>query len=229
MGKMMESSEFAEAVKIANELVAQSAVAVSARKMGHRALTVYPKPSASFAPGPSQEKIAAALAPNASLLMEEPLPAKSAPTPDAALARPSRLEAPASKRPRQAAPEGIYRGDKLANALYAMCQRGGFSGALIVDDNGLPLAAHQSPVSEEAIGAFAIVLGTALAKAGKLLGQHNAENISIDINYTEKIVLRRFMMGQAPGYLLVICAQEVDERGEVELSIEQIAQILKRA
>jgi hypothetical protein len=83
-------------------------------------------------------------------------------------------------------------------------------------------------VPEEAIGAFAIVLGTALAKAGKLLGQHNAENISIDINYTEKIVLRRFAMGQSPGYLLVICPQEVDERGEVELSIEQIAQILKR-
>jgi predicted regulator of Ras-like GTPase activity (Roadblock/LC7/MglB family) len=227
MGKMTESSEFAAAVKIANELVAQAAVAMSARKVGHRALTVHPKPSASFAPGPSQERIAAALAPNARLLKEEPVPGPAAATDEAAIARPSRLAAPASKRP-QAAMEGIYRGDKLSNALYAMCQRGGFSGALIVDDNGLPLAVHQSPVPEEAIGAFAIVLGTALAKAGKLLGQHNAENISIDINYTEKIVLRRFAMGQSPGYLLVICPQEVDERGEVELSIEQIAQILKR-
>jgi predicted regulator of Ras-like GTPase activity (Roadblock/LC7/MglB family) len=228
MGKITEFSEFAEAVKIANELVAQSAVAISARKMGHRALTVHAKPSASFAPGPSQEKIAAALAPNASLLKEDPLPGPATPIHDAVLARPSRLATPAPKGS-QAAKDGIYRGDKLANALYAMCQRGGFSGALIVDDNGLPLAVHQSPVPEEAIGAFAIVLGTALAKAGKLLGQHNAENISIDINYTEKIVLRRFMLGQSPGYLLVICPQEVDERGEVELSIEQIAQILKRA
>ena len=229
MEKLTDSFEFAEALRIVNELVAQSAVASSASRMGHRALSVHAKPDASFAPGPSTERVSAALAPGASLLLQE----EPAPAPRAALAdeerltRPSRLTAPASVA---AAPEeGIYRGDKLANALYAMCTRGGFSGALIVDDNGLPLAVHKSPVPEEAIGAFAMVLGAALAKAGRLLGQYNADNISIDINYTDKIVLRRFLIGETPGYLLVICPQEVDERGEVELSIDQIVQIMKRA
>ncbi|MEW5734805.1 MAG: hypothetical protein AB1921_08115 [Thermodesulfobacteriota bacterium] len=232
MEKLTDSSEFAEAIRIVNELVAQSAVVASSRKMGHRAITVHAKPEAGYAPGPSQERITAALAPGASLLKgEEPATAFQPgllAEDEARLSRPSRLTAPrAAAEPVPG--EGIYRGDKLANALYAMCKRGGFNGALIVDDNGLPLAVHNSPVPEEAIGAFAMVLGAALSKSGKLLGQHNADNISIDINYTDKIVLRRFMIGETPGYLLVICGQEVDERGEVELSIDQIVQILKRA
>lgn len=232
MEKLTDSSEFAEAIRIVNELVAQSAVAAASSKMGHRALTVHAKPSAGFAPGPSQEKVAAALAPGAQLLKEDesfaPAAAPVSPMDEARLTRPSRLTTPAAPAAGGAG-EGMYRGDKLANALYAMCTRGGFSGALIVDDNGLPLAVHNSPVPEEAIGAFAMVLGASLTKAGRLLGQHEADNVSIDINYTDKIVLRRFMIGETPGYLLVICPQEVDERGEVELSIDQIVQILKSA
>ncbi len=121
---------------------------------------------------------------------------------------------------------GEYRGDRLENTLYTMCQRGGFQGAVLADDNGLPLAVYNSPVEDEAIAAFTTVLGDALEIAGKLLKQHDANNISMDINYTEKAVLRRFMISESPYFIMTICPQEVDERAEVELSIDQVTSIL---
>ncbi|SHI82123.1 hypothetical protein SAMN02745216_00597 [Desulfatibacillum alkenivorans DSM 16219] len=147
-----------------------------------------------------------------------------APAPRQAPPRPSAPAAPTQLPPPP--PEGETRGARLENVLYAMCKRGGFKGAVIADDDGLPLAVFNSPVQEEAISAFTIVLGDALSKAAKLLDQHDANNISMDINYTDKVVLRRFFINEIPSYLMVICSQEVDERGEIELSIDQVAGIL---
>ena len=154
-------------------------------------------------------------------LGRQPLPA---PAPKSAPPRPASPPGAPDLLP---PPEGETRGARLENLLYAMCKRGGFKGAIIADDDGLPLAIYNSPVQEAAISAFTIVLGDALAKAAKLLDQHDANNISMDINYTDKVVLRRFFIDEIPSYLMVICSQEVDERGEIELSIDQIAGILQ--
>lgn len=121
-----------------------------------------------------------------------------------------------------------YRGDRLENTLYIMCKRGGFVGAVLADNSGLPLAVYNSPVTDEAIAAFTTVLGDALEKAGRLLKQTEANTISMDINYTEKAVLRRFLINDSPYFLMTICPQEVDERAEVELSIDQVTSILKK-
>lgn len=123
--------------------------------------------------------------------------------------------------------EGEFRGDRLENVLMAMCRRGGFSGAVVSDDTGLPLAVHNSPVDNERIAAFTSVLGDALAKAERFLEQHGAEYISMDINYEDKVVVRRFFYGEMEMYLMVLCAQTLDERAEVQMSIEQIVSILK--
>lgn len=118
------------------------------------------------------------------------------------------------------------RGDRIEKALEVLCKRGGFSGAVIADINGLPLAVYNSPVGVNALAAFTSVLGSALEKAGHLLEQHGADNISMDINYADKIVLRRFSIKGLQYYLMVICPQNIDERSEIELSLEQIVAIL---
>jgi hypothetical protein len=88
------------------------------------------------------------------------------------------------------------------------------------------MADFNSPVGADTLAAFTSVLGNALVRAGTLLGEVGAELISMDINYTEKIVLRRFPIEGQQYFFLVICPQELDERTEVELSIEQITKVL---
>ncbi len=122
--------------------------------------------------------------------------------------------------------EGEFRGDRLENALIAMCRRGGFKGAVVADDSGLPLAVHNSPVETEEIAAFTAILGDALGKAGRFLHEHGADYISMDINYEEKVVVRSFDVLSLKMYLMVLCPQTMDERAEVELSLQQIASIL---
>lgn len=118
------------------------------------------------------------------------------------------------------------RGERLDNALEALCRRGGFSGAVIADTLGLPVGVFNSPVSQDAIAAFTSVLGNAIDKAGHILNLHNADNISMDVNYTDKMVLRRFNVGDRLYFMMVICAQSIDERSEVELSLDQIIMML---
>ena len=126
-------------------------------------------------------------------------------------------------------PTGLeYRGDQLEQVIKNMCRRSHFSGAVVADDTGLPFAVVNPPVSMEAVSAFTAVLGGALERAGSLLGHHGAEYLSIDINYEEKIILRRFLINEAPYFLLAICPQEVDERSEIEISIDQIVSILNK-
>ena len=121
----------------------------------------------------------------------------------------------------------VYRGDLLEDALVSMCSRGEFSGSVLADNNGLPLAIHNSPVDEDILAAFTSVLGKALAETGRLLNQPNANNISMDINYVDKLVLRKFHVEDKPYFLMIISPQQVDERAELELSVNLISNILK--
>lgn len=125
-----------------------------------------------------------------------------------------------------AADKSRFRGGRLEVALEVMCRRGRFIGAVIADVDGLPFAVFNSPVGANAIAAFTSVLGDALRKAAHLLDEHNADNISMDVNYTDKVVLRRFVVEGQQYYLMVICPQNVDERTEIELSLEQFITLM---
>jgi hypothetical protein len=118
--------------------------------------------------------------------------------------------------------------DPLEHALLRMCKRGGFHGAVLADFGGLPLAIHNSPVEGDLLAAFTTVMGESLVKAATLLNHTNANNISMDINYVDKIVLREFAVGEAQYFLMIICPQTVDERAEVEVSIAHISEIISR-
>lgn len=121
----------------------------------------------------------------------------------------------------------VYRGDLLEDALVSMCNRGEFSGSVLADNNGLPLAIYNSPVDEDVLAAFTSVLGKSLTETGRLLNQPNANNISMDINYIDKVVLRKFHVKDKPYFLMIISPQQVDERAELELSINLVSNILK--
>jgi hypothetical protein len=121
-----------------------------------------------------------------------------------------------------------FRGDQLENILYGMCKRGGFSSAMVADRQGLTLGVYNSPVEMEILAAFTTVLGEAISKAGRFLDQHEANNISLDINYADKTVVRQFNLAEDPYYILIICPQNVDERNEVELSLKQIVTLLQK-
>lgn len=120
----------------------------------------------------------------------------------------------------------VYRGDRLEDTLVSMCKRGQFHGSVLADDSGLPLAIYNSPVQGEILAAFTSVLGKSLSESSRLLDQPNANNISMDINFLDKIVLRKFVVNEKPYFIMIISPQQVDERSELELSINLISTIL---
>lgn len=121
-----------------------------------------------------------------------------------------------------------FRGDQLENILYGMCKRGGFISAVVADQQGLPLGVYNSPVDIDILAAFTTVLGETISKAGRFLDQHEANNISLDINYADKAVVRQFFLAEHPYFIMIICPQNVDERSEVELSLDQIVSLLQK-
>ncbi len=122
--------------------------------------------------------------------------------------------------------ESVFTSDRLSALLEAMCRRGGFNGGVIADGSGLLLADYNCPVEAEAVAACGSVLGGAMEQAGALLGQNEASTLSFDINYVDKVALHRFNLERDSFFLMVICPQSVDERSEIEVSIEQIRAIL---
>lgn len=121
-----------------------------------------------------------------------------------------------------------FRGERIQRALRQLCVRAGFQAATLCDPHGLPLAVHNAALPEETLAALATVLGDALRRAGDIAGWHEASSLSVDVDYQDKAVLRRFVVDDLPYYLLVHCAQETDERSELELSVEEIASIIAK-
>lgn len=121
-----------------------------------------------------------------------------------------------------------FSGDQLAELLSAMCQRAGFQGAAVVDEQGLTYGMYNSPVEGKDLSALTTLLADAMGKAGRLLDQYDANTISMAINSRDKGVLQKFAVGDNSFFVLVFCEQELDERSEVELSIEQLTATLKK-
>lgn len=122
---------------------------------------------------------------------------------------------------------GSNRGERLERTLALLCSRARFTGAAVADGQGLALAAYNCPYDMEALSAFAAIMGEAIVRAGDTIGHAEADALSLDVNFTDKLVVRRFPVGDQTCLLLVLCPQELDERSEMELSIEQISTIIR--
>ena len=172
----------------------------------------------------------AAAASPATLAAPVPPPAAPVAPASAAVALPLPPYSPSADGAALAEPPDLaYRSDRLEWVLSSMCRRAGFIGGVVADDDGLALAAYNSPVSADRVAAFTTVLGAALARAGQLLGELEANNLSLDINFTDKAVLRRFAAAGRVYSLIVLCAQGTDVRSEIEVSIDQLARELATA
>jgi hypothetical protein len=144
----------------------------------------------------------------------EALPARREQERPAALEQWVALPAPAGAQGTAptVAPEKWSRGDRLENILALLCERERFTGALVTDSSGLPLAASSNVAASENLAAFSTVLGDALVKASSYLGQDDASDVSLDINARQRIVLRRFDLEGRSCYLLVVCDASCEPR-----------------
>jgi len=165
------------------------------------------------------------------LLLGAPVPlppsaALAAPAEPAPHVEPAEPIAPA---PTPAAPAlAVPRSDALDQVLTQACARGQFKGAVLADAQGFALAVHEGPLATDVLAAFTSVLGEALERAAVLLRQREATYISMDIDYLDKLVLKRFAVGPHTLFLMLIASQGGDERTDLELAIGQIRSLIGR-
>lgn len=91
----------------------------------------------------------------------------------------------------------------LEDILADLCRRGGFSGAMIADDMGLPVAVSHLRQNQDALAALATVMGESLKQADAILDLKEAETLSLWMSKDEKIILRSFTAQESKLYLLV--------------------------
>ncbi len=134
----------------------------------------------------------------------------------------------AVRRTHAAIEAASYRSDKLSVLLADMAARAGFDQVVLSDGAGLPLAAYAAPSEGAVLSALASILGEALERVGEYLEKEKGESISVDVGYADKLVLRRFDFAAGTFYITVLCGQDVDERSELELSVDEIRSILEQ-
>jgi hypothetical protein len=122
---------------------------------------------------------------------------------------------------------GRFREVKLDRAIAALCDRAGFSSAAVVDERGLPIAVRSTAFPADNLAAFTAILGDALVRAAGVLGKGAPTSLSVDVDYTSKAFVRRFVVRDLPYLLVVFCPQDVDAQPEIELAIEPLAAILR--
>ncbi len=121
------------------------------------------------------------------------------------------------------------RQEKLDATLQTACERGGFSGAALADASGMLFSAVSAPLDAGALSALAAVLADALERVARLGLPHAPETISLDVGFSEKLVMRTFAAGSTPLCLLVFCSSEVDAGSELELTVGAVSAILHEA
>ncbi|PID76068.1 MAG: hypothetical protein CSB23_00200 [Deltaproteobacteria bacterium] len=118
--------------------------------------------------------------------------------------------------------------ERLEKLLANLCQQSSFQSAVVADSKGLPIGGINTPVAMEVLAAFSSVLGDVLDRVPNFFEQYEPGNISLDINYVDKVVVKKFLLEEEFFYLLILCSQDIDERAYIELFSEQITKVLKR-
>ncbi|OGR02337.1 MAG: hypothetical protein A2511_17390 [Deltaproteobacteria bacterium RIFOXYD12_FULL_50_9] len=98
----------------------------------------------------------------------------------------------------------------LEEILADLCRKGGFSGALIADEMGLPLATGNLLQDADALSAFATILGESLKQADTILDCKGAVTVSLEVNQVEKIILRKFQTHDSLYYLMVFAPRQAE-------------------
>ncbi len=115
-----------------------------------------------------------------------------------------------------------FEDDFYTGLLKELCEKSDYYGAVLADEMGFPLADYNCPIGTDALAAFTSVLGDSLEKAESILEQEDANNITLEINESDKVALRRFNALNSTYFLLVICPQAAVFPGLVEPTISEI-------
>lgn len=109
-----------------------------------------------------------------------------------------------------------------SNLLKDLCEKSDYQSAIIADEMGYPIAEYRCPIDPETLAAFTSVLGDCINKAERLMKFEDANNISLEINESDKIALRRFTALNKTYYILVICSQAAIFPGLTEQAVADI-------
>jgi hypothetical protein len=212
---LSDSSEIQEAVRLFREMAVPDAPSAAGAVTVAPLSLAWPTPSVSPLPGSVVSNL-----PGSRLAAPASAPASPPPA----------VHAPPGKVAPPALPDSpdLPRAERLERLLTNLCRRADLAVAVAADETGLPLAIHGSTVPAESLAAFTSVLGEALRKAARFLGRSGADYISMDVDYENKIALKSFRLDGRLFSLLVVCSQTVDERSELELSIQQLVTVLSR-
>ena len=120
------------------------------------------------------------------------------------------------------------RQERLNDVLNAACRRGGFRTLALCDAAGLPLAMVDSPIDEAHLAGLTAVLGEALERVSRLWEGPQPETLSMDIDYSDKLVFRSFIVDRRGYSMMGVCPQDLDERGEIELAVSSVSGLIRR-
>ncbi len=115
-----------------------------------------------------------------------------------------------------------FEDDLYTNLLKELCEKSDYYGAVLADEMGFPLADYNCPINTDALAAFTSVLGDSLEKAESILEQEDPNNLTLEINESDKVALRRFNALNSTYFLLAVCPQAAVFPGLVELTISEI-------
>lgn len=126
----------------------------------------------------------------------------------------------------ESASAALQHRDDIKDTLQELCESGGFYGAVVADEMGFPLADYNSPIGVDGLATCSSLLSEALVKAGSIIEMPDVNNLVMDINGEDKLVLHRFSILDEGYVLVVICPQDVDAIGEIELAAARIVNYL---
>ncbi len=136
------------------------------------------------------------------------------------------LQTPPSGESVAAQSSADFKEDHLLNILKEITHLGGFTGAVLTDAQGLPLAIFQCPFSHDAVAAIVALMSHPLEKVASILSVHEINQVAMDMGYTDQLVLRKFKIKHHCFYFMIICSQSQNPRDEMELYSQQLREAL---
>jgi len=120
-----------------------------------------------------------------------------------------------------------FQDSLLEKALKVMCRRVNFSGAALINRKGQVLAAYSLPMEREKISAFTSYVDATIREIPKAFSMDAGNYITVDLDQTDKVFVRRFRLLDNDLYMLAICPIDVEGRSEIDFSVKRIVSILR--
>ncbi len=112
--------------------------------------------------------------------------------------------------------------DFFMDRLQELCEKNGYSSALLADEMGLSLTSCNCTIDTDALAAFTSVLADSLEKAESVLDQEDPNNITLEVNESDRIILHRFKALNSTYFLLLTGPRAAVFPGTIEETVAAI-------